>query len=241
MPKYVHDIQKKQHRERAQPTERKRLGFLEKKKDYKLRAKDYHDKQNRLKTLREKGFHRNPDEYYHGMTLRKTDKQGVLIKDRETSVSLSVDQVKLLKTQDENYVKTKRMNEEKQIERLSEGIMFGSRANHTVFVEDQGEFDNFDVAKHFNTDKRLVDRVENRVRLEQLTEEVPVVARSEEQRKKIEDWKIKNMKKLQQKILRSKELAGVEQELAGQREGMKNGDKKKIGKNSFKWKSQRKK
>jgi hypothetical protein len=45
---------------------------LEKHKDYVLRAKDYHSKQERLKAFREKAYFKNPDEFYFKMINSKT-------------------------------------------------------------------------------------------------------------------------------------------------------------------------
>jgi U3 small nucleolar RNA-associated protein 11 len=65
-------IKRKIHKERPQPAERKKLGLLEKHKDYKQRAKDYHRKEDALNRLREKAALRNPDEYYTGMHKTET-------------------------------------------------------------------------------------------------------------------------------------------------------------------------
>lgn len=250
MPRYVHDIQKKQHRERAQPQSRKRKGLLQKKKDYKLRAQDYHNKQERLKILREKARSRNEDEYYHSMTKKKTDENGILITERETSQLLDVDEVKLLKTQDVNYVKTKRLNEMKLVERIMNGlsgavgVSFAAKGQHTVFVDDEEEFENFDAAKHFKTDLRLLDRAENRLRLDQLGDERVVDQQDEHLAEKYNEKKLKKLRALKQKLERVEQLKRVEQKMDEQRELMKKGSKKKIvsedGKVTFKWKNQRK-
>lgn len=65
-------VNRRNHKERGQLAGRQRLGLLEKKKDYLLRAKDYHSKQKRLKVLREKALFRNPDEFYFKMINSRT-------------------------------------------------------------------------------------------------------------------------------------------------------------------------
>ena len=42
---------RREHRERAQPQSRARLGMLEKHKDYVLRARDFHSKERRLQSM----------------------------------------------------------------------------------------------------------------------------------------------------------------------------------------------
>lgn len=59
--------QRTDYQERAQLSSRARKGFLEKKKDYKVRAKQFHEKEQQLNKLREKARLRNPNEFYHKM------------------------------------------------------------------------------------------------------------------------------------------------------------------------------
>ena len=98
-------VQRRNHKERAQPLERAKWGLLEKHKDYTLRAADHKSKQKRLKILREKARDRNPDEFSFKM-MSTSSKGGRMIKERGNQ-ALSMDVVKLLKTQDIGYVRTK--------------------------------------------------------------------------------------------------------------------------------------
>ncbi|EGD79991.1 hypothetical protein PTSG_10269 [Salpingoeca rosetta] len=63
---------RKTHKERSQVSHRRKFGFLEKSKDWKLRREDFHFKQRRLKALAEKARNRNPDEFYFAMVNKRT-------------------------------------------------------------------------------------------------------------------------------------------------------------------------
>ncbi|WLF76556.1 hypothetical protein PVL30_000258 [Lodderomyces elongisporus] len=246
MARLVHNVQKKQHRERGQKDSRARYGLLEKKKDYRLRAADYHKKQAALKALKERAKQHNPDEYYHAMTRRRTDDKGILIADRGNEV-LSVDQVKLLKTQDVNYVRTMRLNELNKIQRQQDGKLFQGSGKHTVFVDSEKERQSFTPEAYFGTDSSLVDNRENRLRNEQLYSNTTLVDSSSltpKAKDKADEKKLKQYKSLQRSIAKEKQLREVETIMNQNLEKMKNGNKKKIvdnnGKVHFKWKNQRK-
>ncbi len=65
--------------------ERRKLGFLERKKDYKARADDFHRKEKALEALQRKAEERNPDEFYFGMEHART-RGGVHVKRSAQSV-----------------------------------------------------------------------------------------------------------------------------------------------------------
>ena len=97
-------LHRRNHKERSQLAHRAKYGILEKHKDYVLRARDYHAKQDRLNRLQHKAASRNKDEFYFAMKHEQTV-GGVHVKDRGNA-PMPMDMVKLLKSQDEGYIRT---------------------------------------------------------------------------------------------------------------------------------------
>ncbi|KAJ4266047.1 hypothetical protein NW762_004020 [Fusarium torreyae] len=124
-------VARRPHRERAQPLERRRLGLLEKHKDYSLRAKDFNKKKKQLKNLRDKAAERNEDEFYFGMMSRSGPGSRVQDGKRWTGTvdgdrgnkAMDVDTVRLLKTQDIGYIRTMRQVVAKEVARLEEQVV----------------------------------------------------------------------------------------------------------------------
>ena len=72
-------LHRRNHKERSQLAHRARLGILEKHKDYVLRARDYHSKQDRLNRLKQKAADRNKDEFYFAMHRQRTEVCAIMI------------------------------------------------------------------------------------------------------------------------------------------------------------------
>ncbi|KAH7086094.1 U3 snoRNP-associated protein-like protein Utp11 [Paraphoma chrysanthemicola] len=141
-------VQRRNHKERAQPAEREKWGLLEKRKDYKLRAADHKHKKTKLKQLTQKARDRNPDEFSFKMMSSSVDKQGKKVADRG-NVALSQDVVKLLKTQDAGYLRTILQQTRKEREELEQRLILeedevralkhggnAKQGKHRVYVED---------------------------------------------------------------------------------------------------------
>ncbi|KAI9660160.1 MAG: hypothetical protein M1821_001512 [Bathelium mastoideum] len=137
-------VQRRNHKERAQPIERARYGILEKHKDYSLRARDFASKKSRLRALRQKAADRNPDEFSFAMISSRTDGRGVKIADRGNR-PLSHEVVKLLKTQDAGYIRTMLQKTRKERERAEEEVQIMDRSanngalQHSLRVLKNGE------------------------------------------------------------------------------------------------------
>ena len=64
-------LPQKTHQERGQLKSRSKLGLLEKKKDYKLRAENFKRKENLISNLKKKILYKNDDEFNHEMISLK--------------------------------------------------------------------------------------------------------------------------------------------------------------------------
>jgi U3 small nucleolar RNA-associated protein 11 len=172
-------IPRRPHKERSQEHSRANRGLLEKHKDYSLRARDHNEKKARLRLLRQKAADRNPDEFHFAMLSSKT-KNGVKIADRGNK-ALSMDVVKLLKTQDQGYLRTMLQRTRKEKERVEQGVVLGKgedsdgeavvrtlkggrSGKHTVFVGDEEQQKEFDAEQWFETDEKGVQTAYNRPR-----------------------------------------------------------------------------
>jgi hypothetical protein len=97
--------------------------------------------------LREKAAVKNPDEFSYKMLSSRTDEAGRLLADRGNK-SLSQDVVRLLKTQDAGYLRTKLQIERKRQEKLgqmwslnksgdSTALSSTLAGKHTLYTEDE--------------------------------------------------------------------------------------------------------
>ncbi|KAK7985351.1 hypothetical protein PG996_005408 [Apiospora saccharicola] len=124
-------VQRRNHKERSQPADRKKYGLLEKHKDYSLRAKDFNKKKSQLKSLKRKAEDKNEDEFYHGMISRAGPSTwaskgkrwtGTVDGDRGNK-ALPMDVVRLMKTQDMGYLRTMRNVAGKDVKALEERVI----------------------------------------------------------------------------------------------------------------------
>ena len=157
------------HKERRQPSARKKLGLLEKHKDYVQRARNFNGKQTRLKALKEKASFRNEEEFYFGMVEGRTER-GVHTASRNRALSTA--QARVLKAQDAGYVTMKATSERRKLHRMHERLHTVAAATrpsqHLVFVADDAAAQRFDASAHFDTAPQLLDRHFDRPRRETL-------------------------------------------------------------------------
>lgn len=191
---------------------------MEKKKDYKLRADDYHKKRNTLLALQKKALEKNPDEFYFKMISSKLQDGVHVAKKGKEGEEMTEEQKKLMRTQDIKYVEMKRVSEAKKIERLKGELHLLDAENkqknkHTFFVDSKKEVQSFDLAQHLNTAPELVDRVYNRPTLETLETKTIQGAVGPRSIKKMAKQRKHQYKILSQRIDREKKMFVITQKI----------------------------
>ncbi|GAY56327.1 putative U3 small nucleolar RNA-associated protein 11 [Citrus sinensis] len=133
-------IPRRAHKERAQPQSRKKFGLLEKHKDYVVRAKAYHKKEETIRRLKEKAAFRNPDEFYLKMIKTKIV-DGVHRLESEAN-KYTQEELILMKTQDIGYILQKLQSERNKIEKLTtmlHSLDSNLSSRHVYYAEDREE------------------------------------------------------------------------------------------------------
>ena len=164
-------------------------------------------------------------------------------------MSLDIDTVKLLKTQDMGYMVYKKAVDDRKIEKLRQNLHFigeGGRNSHKIFVNSEQELENFDPAVHFSTPSELVDRAYNRPRTEAIQENTEIILANKSGIRSVKLLRKKSYLELQNRVKRSKLVNRAFDCLRLQRHLMGKGTKRKLksaGDNGtppvFKWKRER--
>lgn len=258
------------HRERAQPKARKKFGLLEKKKDYKQRAVDYHRKEDRINALKESASQRNPDEFYFGMHKSRT-KDGVHVLDRKESKKYSASALKIMNTQDAAYLQAHASMEDRRIATLKSRLHClddddavggggdgdndsesNRRNKHVVFCDTKKKIADFSAAEYFDTAPELAGRTFNRPRTATLRDGSLLNTTSKRALSKAGKQRAQQYRELDDRMQRKRKLDGLLHDVKQRRLLMGKGRRTKItqtdrfgdvdkSKTVYKWKLERKK
>jgi len=212
------------HRERAQPHDRKHLGQLEKKKDYRLRAANTNEKKEALKILRQKALEKNPDEFQYKMINSRlvngehTERWSDSKKAAEGEGALSKEQVALMQTQDINYINSKQISEKRKLEKLQSRLHLISsdkvvKNKHMIFVDSEKEKRTLDLATRLDTHPALLDRAYNRPRVKDLKTGKFSTHLDPEEAKKLRKQTAKMYRELEQRMDRDEKLSVLQRKM----------------------------
>ena len=207
-------IPKRKYRERSQFEKRKKKGFLEKKKDYKIIAEDYHRKEEKYKKLKEAARTRNPDEFYHRMLKAKIiDGEHIEFSDEKNLQDKIISNTQFINLV--NFKKSQIENEKEKLKidlQLKSNLFKGKKHKNILYYD--------------NEDDVLKDEMLNKKR------------EREEEEIKIDNDKLNKYK---QKVKNVKQLEAISQGLQEQKELIKPAKRKKDKEGFYKYFIERKK
>lgn len=191
--------------------------------DYKLRAADHRQKKAKLKILSEKARDRNPDEFSFKMMSSSVDKKGRKVTDRGNE-ALSLDVVKLLKTQDAAYIRTMLQQVRRERQKLEERLVLeeqgevralrdgedGRQGKHRVFVENEEEQEEFDPDEWFGQGRAMPSASRPEVPAEWEDEDSEVEEEEEEGEEVRPQKKTLSARKLKEQEDKAKQLKKFE-------------------------------
>ncbi|KAG9447394.1 hypothetical protein H6P81_013522 [Aristolochia fimbriata] len=221
-------VNRRAHKERAQPQTRKKFGLLEKHKDYVLRAQAFHKKEETLRKLKEKAAFRNPDEFYFGMIKSKVI-DGVH-RPASDAKQYTQEELMLMKTQDIGYLLQKIQSEKKKVERLRSTL-------HTLDNEPENKH------VYFAEDREEAKEVQRR------SSERKKLPTSEELSDKVKRKTATSYRELEARKKRLNDLEKLYSDMTLQKELQKKGRKRKLredeivtptAKPVYKWRGERK-
>ena len=229
-------IPRRKYRERGQIERRKRLGFLEKKKDYKIRAEDYHTKEKKYKNLKEAARTRNPDEFYHKMIKAKIiDGEHIQFPDDKNLEQKLVTNMQFI-----NLVNFKKSQLENEAEKMKIRLQMnkdifegGNKSVHTLYYDDEDEY--LEEQKKEKENEFLNKKRKNNNNLE----EDELKQNDNDKKLTPENKQLINIYKQRKKHIN--QLEQISRGLQEQKELLKGGKKKKIGDGVYKYFMERKK
>ncbi|KAK3165748.1 hypothetical protein QOZ80_1AG0037190 [Eleusine coracana subsp. coracana] len=158
-------IPRRAHKERAQPESRKKFGLLEKHKDYVVRAKAYHRKEETIRKLKEKAAFKNPDEFYFKMIKTKT--VDGIHRPKPEANKYTEEELMLLKNKDMGYILQTIQSEKKKVEKLSSVLheLDSKRPNkHIYFAEDREEAKEIQSRIEKNSNSPILGNIPSRIK-----------------------------------------------------------------------------
>jgi len=211
---------------KLKPESKKKLGLLEKKKDFKERSRDYRQKQEKLRKIKLQVAFKNPDEYNMKMKKLKRVPGGHIPIDTEEP---SKEVVLNIKDQDMKYLLMKKSIESKKINNLQSSLHMltetvPAERNHIIFVDNEEEVEKFDPVDYFETSQEFLNRSYNRPLKSSLSEKSIIVNSDRVDHSVIseqEQSRAKSYRELIQRMEREEQLKNASNDIYIQKQALR--------------------